>query len=180
MTEVVYKARPMKWDAIAALAMQHRQMLGVQNREYLPVLDLVEKVLSQTLDMFEFLIGTGEEMGHNYGLTHPEGTFIMIREDHYIKACNDDPRSRWTLAHEWGHWALHSRQPLARASLGEPVQAFECPERQAHQFAAELLIPRHLIKGDRDVHSIMRRFGVSHEAATRRVDYLTRRGLLGN
>ncbi|OCC02390.1 hypothetical protein BA190_23995 [Labrys sp. WJW] len=178
MTEARYRARPLRWDSIAEIAMAQREMLGVRDKEMLPVTYLVECVLAQRLEMFEFLVGSREDMKSAYGFTHPDGDFIMIREDVYAASYQGNGRARFTVAHEWGHWALHVGQPLARAPEGLEVPAYECPERQAHQFAAEVLMPRHLIKGDSNPQSLVNRFGVSFEAASRRVKYLTSRGLL--
>jgi Zn-dependent peptidase ImmA (M78 family) len=55
---------------------------------------------------------------------------------------------------------------------GQTLKAFECPERQAHQFAAELLMPRRFIKPGMSINEIMNDFGVSEEAATKRVAFI--------
>jgi Zn-dependent peptidase ImmA (M78 family) len=56
--------------------------------------------------------------------------------------------------------------------VDQSVRAFECPERQAHQFAAELLMPRRFLQLDMDVHRVMSDFGVSEEAATKRLKFI--------
>ncbi|MCQ2106585.1 MAG: ImmA/IrrE family metallo-endopeptidase [Fibrobacter sp.] len=55
-------------------------------------------------------------------------------------------RQRFTLAHELGHYFLHSRQgeiPLRAFRLGTSLA-----EREANYFAAELLMPEDMFKED--------------------------------
>lgn len=55
-------------------------------------------------------------------------------------------RQRFTLAHELGHYFLHSRQG------GKPLQAFRLgtsmAEQEANYFAAELLMPESMFRED--------------------------------
>ena len=178
MSEVRYRVSPRSWDDISRVATKYRSMLGVFDKEQLPVVELVEVVLSQRLELFEFMVGDADEMGDNYGLTDPNGEFMMIREDVYHHACRGQPRAIWTITHEWGHWALHAGRPLARATSTALVRPFECAELQAHQFAAEMLMPRHLIRPDESVETLMSRFRVSRDAASRRMGYLRKRGII--
>jgi Zn-dependent peptidase ImmA (M78 family) len=180
MSEIRYRVEPRSWDSIHRVASAYRQQLGVMNKEALPVVNLIEQVLSMQLDLFDFYVGSQGEMGDNYGLTDPGGGFIMIREDVYVAACDDQPRARWTMAHEWGHWALHAGRPLARTTAAARIKPFECAELQAHQFAAEILMPRQLITQSDTIETLTKRFLVSREAATRRMAFLQGRGLLRN
>jgi Zn-dependent peptidase ImmA (M78 family) len=61
---------------------------------------------------------------------------------------------------------------MARVVSETELKPFECPERQAHQFAAELLMPRRFIDPSTPVSEIMRDFGVSEEAATKRLKFI--------
>jgi Zn-dependent peptidase ImmA (M78 family) len=61
---------------------------------------------------------------------------------------------------------------MARVASEAILKPFECPERQAHQFAAELLMPRKFIDPDTPVEEIMRDFGVSEEAANKRLKFI--------
>jgi len=70
-----------------------------------------------------------------------------------------EERKRFTIAHELGHFLLHSLSPQyidkhriyfrdADSSTGEDIK-----EIQANQFAAELLMPTNLLKKDFHEHS---------------------------
>jgi hypothetical protein len=165
-------APALSWDKIGRVAEAHRERLGMSDRVHLPVIDIMERVLDGQLGLFEFMVGEKEEMGAAEGYTHPSGDFVMLREDVYLKGLKGDGRARWTAAHEWGHWALHAGQPLARVHIEVAVKPYQCAETQAHQFAAELLVPRALVVRDDDECSIAKRFGISQEAAQRRVKFL--------
>lgn len=118
------------------------------------------------------------------GRLTPDGC-VELSEATYIGALEDDPRCRWTVAHEIGHLILHLRQIrhaivergricLARAS---DVPVYANPEIQAHKFAAGLLSPmsavERLLKNVPRYHwesKVSGTFVISNEAATRRVD----------
>ncbi|MCK0126941.1 ImmA/IrrE family metallo-endopeptidase, partial [Gelidibacter sp. F2691] len=84
-------------------------------------------------------------------------------------------RDRFTVAHEFGHWMLHTNTPLARIGKRDNVPAFERAEPQANQFAAELLMPRHLIYPADEARDLVNRFGVSWDAACFRLKYVKRK-----
>lgn len=96
-------------------------------------------------------------------------------------------RRRFTIAHELGHWRLHSgaghvehsvycrktaidaeeREPAARAPLPEP-------EEEANAFAAALLMPAEMVREqyvrcEKDFDRLCRRFGTSGAAMGRRL-----------
>lgn len=57
--------------------------------------------------------------------------------------CNDEPRLRWTIAHELGHLLLHQPDPEAlRPTQPDYHQIYKNDrERQAERFAAAMLLP---------------------------------------
>ena len=71
---------------------------------------------------------------------------------------------------------MHTDIPLARPS--EHAEAFRLSEPQANQFAAEILMPRELMRGKCSVAVVTRTFGVSYEAAEHRIEFLLKRGML--
>lgn len=86
-------------------------------------------------------------------------------------------RQRFTFAHEIGHHVLghgsRPRDPAANFSMSaDPV------EREANQFAAELLMPgdalKHVVRieGVRDISTLAKRFGVSEVAMSYRLKNL--------
>ena len=169
---------PKSWDEIAALSQEVRTLLGAANKPFVPVVDILEKVLDQTMEIISFEVGSLEEMGTAEGLTDPNGNFIRIREDVYELAHQGDGRARFTLAHELGHLFLHTNVPLARCKPGEREKSFRMSEPQANQFAAEFLMPRSMISSFDRPGDIALRHGVSEASATNRIDFMRLKGLI--
>ncbi|MEP2707635.1 MAG: ImmA/IrrE family metallo-endopeptidase [Roseibium sp.] len=132
---------------------------------YLPVVDVIEKVLYEQLDLFEFQVRDTSEMGPAEGLTCPNGNFIRIREDVYQSACDGGQRARFTLCHELGHYFLHTNQLLARLAPNEQIKPYRSAECQANRFASTLLMPEPLVRKYSSIQEIADNFGVSKSAA---------------
>ncbi|MFC5760493.1 ImmA/IrrE family metallo-endopeptidase [Rhizobium sp. GCM10022189] len=162
------------WDNIHSVAEAVRGALGIAQFAYVPVVDVLEKVMDQQLELVRFEVGSTEEMRDNEGLADPNGQFIQIREDVYEKAVAGDGRARFTIAHELGHFFLHTSIPLARSEKGDGVPPYRKSEPQANQFAAEFLMPRSLIPPGMGRIQIAANHGVSDEAAHLRVQFLRR------
>lgn len=70
----------------------------------------------------------------------------------YVNAADSDERRRFTIAHELGHWVLHRDYFLQHPNKYRIFPRFAQPdyndpfEREANRFAADLLVPDHLIK----------------------------------
>lgn len=70
----------------------------------------------------------------------------------YVNSNDNFVRQRFTIAHELGHWMLHrelfEKQPdrygvlprFSRPDFSDPI------EQEANRFAADLLMPQHLLK----------------------------------
>jgi len=62
-----------------------------------------------------------------------------------LGGCKDERRRRFTIAHEIGHFVLHPER--SRPERGGGVNAaWQSQEREADQFAAELLMPESLVR----------------------------------
>jgi hypothetical protein len=85
-----------------------------------------------------------------------------------LRGASGEHRRRFTIAHEIGHFVLHPRR-LAPERGGAVNAAWQAQEREADQFAAELLMPEALVReavvqhGD-DVRRLADRFDVSRKA----------------
>lgn len=169
-----FRVAPMSWDAISKSADDVRKALGLDGA-YVPIVDVIEKVLDQQLDLLQFRVSTHQEMGHTEGNTCPLGRFIELREDVYRLAVAGDGRARFTAAHELGHWILHAKRPLARLKPHERIPAFERSEPQANQFAAELLMPRQFYRLRDTAAALARRHGVSVHASELRIAFMEKR-----
>jgi Zn-dependent peptidase ImmA (M78 family) len=169
---------PRSWDDIHDLVEKLRGHFGLSNEPYFPIIEFIEKVLDQKLSWLQFVVGDDETMEGAEGLTAPDGSFIMLREDVYESACGGEGRARFTSAHELGHWILHTNVPFARVEPEQLVKPFRLSEPQANQFAAELLMPRDFFSWADSAESVMKRHGVSRDAAQRRLVFLQKKGLL--
>lgn len=169
---------PRSWHNIREVSASLRESLGLNKQARVPTVEIIEEVLDKRLNLLSFQVGFQEEMGSAEGYTCPNGTFIMLREDVYEKACSGDPRARFTAIHELGHWAMHTNIPLARAEYGQKIARYALAEPQANQFAAEFLMPAGFISSTDTVADLTPRFGVSKEAARVRLVYLRKEGLI--
>ena len=98
-----------------------------------------------------------------------------------LRGGSDERRRRFTIAHEIGHFVLHP-QRLSPERGGAVNAALRAQEREADQFAAELLMPEPLVREavveqGGDVERLAGRFDVSRQAMQTR---LRRLGLGGH
>lgn len=161
-----YIADPLSRKKIRQLTFSLRKVLGLENESFFPVVHLLEIVLPQADPEFNYIIKSEDDMPNEYALCYPEENSIYIREDVYERAVEGVPRDRFTIAHEIGHYIIHtpSRMKLARKNKNEKIPSYLCPEWQANTFAGELLAPPHIIKG-LSTYEISERCGVSLEVA---------------
>ncbi|SIR06558.1 protein of unknown function [Rhizobium sp. RU35A] len=178
MSSTDFVVPPRSWDDIHAVAESVRSAIGLENQPYVPVVDVLERVLDYRMNLVRFEVGDFAEMEGAEGLTDPNGEFIQIREDVYQDAIAGDGRARFTIAHEMGHFFLHTGIPLARSTRGDGVAIYRKSEPQANQFAAELLMPRKLIFPGTSSEKIATDHGVSEEAARNRIKFLSRKGIM--
>lgn len=99
------------------------------------------------------------------GTSGPGGKYIiLVNEEH------NSNRKRFTIAHEIGHYVLHVDQIGKGITDDEFYRALPGPlERQANEFAANLLMPWPLINQAQDagftsLPALAKRLGVSKQA----------------
>lgn len=160
---------PRSWAQIGGIAHNLRRRLGLAEEPYLPVIEMIERVLDQKLGLVRLEVGDNAEMDGAEGLTCPNGEFIMLRQDVYEGVWNGDSRARFTTAHELGHWAMHINIPMARSKRGDGTPAYKLAEPQANRFAAEILMPARFIEPQDTESDLAERFGVSCDAASHRL-----------
>lgn len=160
-----FRATPMKRTEIRYTANELRRKLGLANQLWFPVLEFVELVLPTLDKKYTFQVATYEELGSSHGLTIRDGddVSIMIREDIYDRAYNDEGRDRGTVAHEAGHYLMHARSSALHRNFGGTLKSYEDPEWQAKCFQGELLVPRDLVMG-MSAYEVARQCGVSMDA----------------
>ncbi|TVY00630.1 ImmA/IrrE family metallo-endopeptidase [Cohnella terricola] len=161
-----YVAQPLSRVKIRNLALEMRDALGVKDVKEFPVMQFLEHILPQVDPEFVYDVMPIHEMGGHYGLAIPQDHTILLREDVYENAVKGVPRDRFTVAHEIGHYFLHtpSRVAFARGNDLRKVPAYLNPEWQANTFAGELLAPPNVIK-DLSLFEIMSHCKVSRKVA---------------
>jgi hypothetical protein len=172
MSDIIYQAPPRSGESIEDLADAVRQAFGLLDKDFFPVVPFVELGLQHIKPGIMFDVVESNLLGARMGAVNPLTGAFMIREDVYDGALRDEPRQRFTVAHEAGHAMMHigtlNRVP---ANTGK-VPTYRDPEWQANRFAGALLMPRHLVRQCQTIEEIMRRFGVSREAAAARIKTL--------
>jgi len=160
----LYVANPTSRDDIRRKTELLRELCGLSEELYIPIVELLEFWLPSVDNDFVYEISPVKEMSEE-ALTLPEHNKIIIREDVYNGACEGTPRDRFTIAHELGHLLMHSPGTLKLARGNEKeIPPFKNPEWQANTFAGELLAPPRVIRGFTK-EEIAMRCGVSLTAA---------------
>jgi len=134
---------------IRHIAEQIRKLFYPAGIKLLDVIDMIERKMPAAFEWFRYEIVEPEELPDREAEMCPSDNCIRIRESVYIKAIDHDPHSRFTLAHELGHFFLHRHQALAfgRPSLNGNIPAYRHSEWQADTFARNLLAPRTMAEG---------------------------------
>ncbi len=165
-------AEPRNRNQIRKCAFQLRKELGLSHTEYFPIMHILENVLPVIYPEFHIEAVEDHELPGRMAETTPEQYVIRVKESVYTAACNGGAWARMIMAHELGHFLLHDSQSTTFAYVGKDsrLPSDIDPERQADIFAAELLIPMHLIK-DLNAHQVSKHFGVSRSAANTQLRY---------
>ena len=159
-------AQPRNRNQIRKYAYQLRKDLGLEQTEYFPIMRILENVLPLLYPEFHIEAVEDKDLPGRMAETTPEQWVIRVRQSVYVAACNGVAWARMIMAHELGHFLFHDSQntTFAYVEKGSQLPPDVDPERQADIFAAELLIPYHLIK-DKNAFQVKKHFGVSQSAA---------------
>ncbi|MDQ6891135.1 MAG: ImmA/IrrE family metallo-endopeptidase [Acidobacteriota bacterium] len=188
---------PLSYPQIERLAARLRETLQFAATQLLPGLRLFESlnrhhvvIENRRYDLNYAVDGLMVEAQAEF---EPETLefVVKLREDTYRLLELDDPRSRFSLAHEIGHIVLHAVQlmrlssiphsmtpALYRGKADHPI--YRDTEWQANAFGAALLMPA---AGIREIATrkplttgvLRNAFGVSHTAATKRLEVYGRK-----
>ncbi len=154
---------PLSRVKISNITKELRKLIGCDNIPYFPIVHFIEWVLVNPESGMEFELLEPHEMKDTYGTTNTGRNIMRIRSDVYEGAVKGNPRDRFTLCHELGHYLLH--QPGCVSYARGKVPAYQDPEWQANTFAAELMAPRDLV-ANMSIERIMKECGMSKQAAT--------------
>jgi hypothetical protein len=115
-----------------------------------------------------------------------EAALVALGDGHAIelRGSSGERRLRFTIAHEIGHFVLHPERATSERG-GATNRATARLEHEADQFAAELLMPEHLVRqavldDGADARRLADRFDVSAQAMSlrlRRLGIVERHGL---
>ena len=154
---------PLSRRQVENIADDCRLALGLDLEGRVAMTPILEQVLYDVIDGYEFHVEEDRVMGNLEGLTDTRRPIIKLRNSVYHALQRGDRRSRMTAAHEFGHLILHCGLPTYRAfSTGyEPLYD---PERQANIFASAFLMPRQAFLACRTAKEAMTKFGVSQDA----------------
>jgi Zn-dependent peptidase ImmA (M78 family) len=159
---------------IEAIAEDVRHALDLGLEDRVSMLPILEQVLYDVIEDYEFHVEDDHVMGNLEGLTDTHRPIIKLKNSVYLGLERAQNRPRFTAAHEFGHLVLHCGLPTYRAFSTE-YQPLCDPERQANIFAGAFLMPRQAFLACRTVKEVMQKFGVSHDAALCRSRHLNHR-----
>jgi hypothetical protein len=117
------------------------------------------------------------------GILLPADRRIWVNAD---EAARSEDRTRFTIAHELGHWRLHSAgagkharfcRPEDIGATGPELKSTRRLEREANRFAAQLLMPEETVRARAEavrlsVPHLAKSFGVSVAAMQVRLEVL--------
>jgi Zn-dependent peptidase ImmA (M78 family) len=152
-----------------------RVLLMLGDAPYFNIVNAVENDLPQHLRNFSIEVFSREELGV---AAHTEfgPARVLIRQDVYDGAHQDDPKSRFTIAHELGHLCLHWGYPMPRLAPESP-QFQRSPvkrrvEAEANLFASAFLMPKAVALKYNNKSRLAKICRVSELAATIRLSHL--------
>ena len=166
MIETTFKVEPKSRNDLRETARVIREKLKIKTL-FFPIVELLDSltILDPT---FNYAVEEDCEFAPGeHAYWEPVERTMHIRESVYNGAYEGKGRDRMTIAHEVGHYILHTDQypKMCRAISPRSIRAFESSEWQAKAFAAELLIPADIIDSSCSPEEIAEQCGVSLEAA---------------
>jgi Zn-dependent peptidase ImmA (M78 family) len=143
------------------------------------IVNLIEKLIGPGLPLegVRLIIESDQKMGKDLALSLVNEKILKIRSSVYDGALSGNPRDRFTIAHEIGHFALtHGGAPKHRVAAGNQklnyIEASKSAERQANVFAAALLMPREQVRRFSSPTDIAAQMHVSLSAAKIRFEQI--------
>lgn len=178
MSNLNYIASPMRRSEIRDVTIKIRSIFGLHDIPHFPILHALENILPQIMPEAVFEVVESDQMPGMYAEAIPATFSIRVRQDVYTGVCADNPRDRFTLAHELGHLVLHADHRLQRMAAPINVKAFQDPEWQANAFAGELLMPLHIYRRLKTPEDACTVFGVSRRALEVQLSAWSKEGLV--
>lgn len=170
---------PRSRPAIRRIAMDARKVLGLSD-DYPPDLcRLLDEVSVKFALDYDVVEDSEMPIPGAEAVCIPEQAMIYLPQRSLARAAANEPRMRFTIFHEIGHFVLGHSRSYARSAGFEP-KPFLDSEWQADQFAAEITMPLEVIV-ERQIfgaNMIAATFGTSSEAARLRELTLRKEGVI--
>jgi hypothetical protein len=156
-------------QAIEKATVDLRDNLGLRHKAVFNIVGVLEKRLCRVIPDFTIQTVPEREMGEVEAYMAYEPTRMMVRQDVELLARYNDPRFRFTFAHETGHAILHPNISMPRKAISkqraEYISRNTSLEGQANIFAGFLLMPRLLAVEFEEPALLARYCKVTDEAA---------------
>lgn len=110
---------------------QLRKMLNLDQTEFFPIMHVLENILPLIYPDFHIEAVEDNELPGRMAETTPEQWVIRVKQSVYTAACNGDAWARMIMAHELGHFILHSSQNTAFAYRKREPSTARCRSRAA-------------------------------------------------
>lgn len=152
------------------LALWLRQQLRMKDILHLNMLEVLEAMKNLFPD-FDYKRVKDGEVENGEGLYNSELPYLSIPDNIFEALKRNEPRARFTCAHEIGHWILdHEGRRFRRPQRQRKAYERSTPqirrdEREAEKFAAFFLAPDHLADTFSSIRDLRSRFGLSRRAA---------------
>lgn len=146
---MIYIAEPIRRNELRSLAKQIRRILQVEDRLYIPVITVLERVMPLLFPRFSYEYVPKEDFPEEkHGETDIVNHIVRIREDVYYGAIEGNGRDRMTVMHEIAHYLLLVifGVKFERNFENTDVVTYQDPEWQAKALAGEIMCPHELIK----------------------------------
>jgi hypothetical protein len=167
-------AQPRSRSEIEQTALSWRIAFQCEDSWSPDIINILEHVVPELDEDFLLRVGSRSKMRDELGFTNFSPPEIWLREDIYDAALRGDGRSRFTAAHELGHFLLHTGVGKPRLAIvtAEIQSSRRISEAQANCFAAAFLMPAHIVRQFSSASELAQCCNVSGQAAQNRMDEL--------
>lgn len=169
-----YSAIPRKKQEIRQIVQNIRKTFKISDSKPFPIMCFIERVLRFLDDDFTLEIVPDNQLKGVYAKTYPEYHKIVVRETVYDGACNRNGFYRIIMAHELGHYIMHTSNMLcfAKSIYNEKMPKEYSVEWQADIFAYELMMPFDLVKNAKNYKEIGRKCLIDSSNAKKRLEII--------
>jgi hypothetical protein len=154
---------------IETKAQELRTKLGLAESSVFNIVGVLHRRMTRIFPDFQICTASESELGTIEAYTEYNPTRMIVRADVFHLASYDEPRCRFSLAHELGHLALHPGIPRPRKSIEKQrisvIPRSRSLEAQADTFAGFFLMPRVIALEFDKPEALAKKCRVSRQAA---------------